>query len=148
MGVRVVFSERPQHRIPSFVTSYEEEWTLGQEKPGIKRRNRKSMTFSPRPSSTAGNLVQVEFEVWGSVQGFYFRKYTRDLCQSLDVRGWVKLTNWGTVVGELQGEKEKVDEVAMWLRLQGAPGSKIERCDFRHWRMIDTYDFHNFQMRF
>ncbi|CAN8000282.1 unnamed protein product, partial [Ixodes hexagonus] len=94
------------------------------------------------------------------VPGFYFRKYARDMCQNLGVRGWVKLTNWGTVVGQLQGEKERVDQMqrsltqtnfasrAMWLRLQGAPGSRIERCDFKHWRMIESYDFSCFQMRF
>ncbi|CAN7977947.1 unnamed protein product, partial [Ixodes persulcatus] len=89
------------------------------------------------------------------VPGFYFRKYARDMCQSLGVRGWIKLTNWGTVVGQLQGEKEHVDQMqlhflfrAMWLRLQGAPGSRIERCDFKHWRMIESYDFSCFQMRF
>ncbi|CAN8009367.1 unnamed protein product [Ixodes pacificus] len=77
-----------------------------------------------------------------------YAQYARDMCQSLGVRGWIKLTNWGTVVGQLQGEKEHVDQMAMWLRLQGAPGSRIERCDFKHWRMIESYDFSCFQMRF
>lgn len=48
-------------------------------------------------------------------------QYARDMCQSLGVRGWIKLTNWGTVVGQLQGEKEHVDQ--MQVPSQSPPSS-------------------------
>ncbi|EEC14083.1 acylphosphatase-2 [Ixodes scapularis] len=156
MGVRVVFSapRRLRYR-PRPVSLDLDESDFWAEKSGGGESDKSMAKFAAGGITTPwvrrlrnDNLVQVDFEVWGDVQGFYFRKYARDMCQSLGVRGWIKLTNWGTVVGQLQGEKEHVDQMAMWLRLQGAPGSRIERCDFKHWRMIESYDFSCFQMRF
>lgn len=57
-------------------------------------------------------------------------------------------TKRGSVVGQLEGEKDKIDEMAMWLRLQGAPGSKIRKCDFRSWQIIETITFRDFKIRF
>lgn len=144
MGVRVVFSA-PRRRRP--ISQELTGWTWPERSDADKPKLTRGMTPLLRKVRNS-NLVQVDFEVWGDVQGFYFRKHTRDMCHNLGVCGWVKLTSWGTVVGQLQGEKEQVDQMAMWLRLQGAPGCKIERCDFKHWRMIDSYDFSCFQMRF
>ncbi|XP_013775676.1 acylphosphatase-2-like [Limulus polyphemus] len=93
-------------------------------------------------------LVQVDFEVSGDVHGCLFTKYARDMCQQLGVKGWIRFSRWGTVIGQIQGEKDRVDEMALWLRLQGSPGSKIVRCDFKNWLIVDTYDFRNFSVRF
>ena len=37
-------------------------------------------------------LVAVEFEVFGRVQGVFFRKFTNEKALSLGLRGWVKNT--------------------------------------------------------
>jgi len=93
-------------------------------------------------------FVQVEFEVIGEIQGTYFLKYTRDMCDKLGLRGWVRLSRRSTVIGQLQGDKERVDEMALWLRLQGAPGSRIEHTEFRNWQIIDRVEFKSFSIRF
>lgn len=41
--------------------------------------------------------------------GCYFTKYTRDLCTELDIRGWVKNSKAGTIIGKMQGLKTNVD---------------------------------------
>uniref|UniRef100_A0A646QCS7 acylphosphatase n=1 Tax=Hemiscolopendra marginata TaxID=943146 RepID=A0A646QCS7_9MYRI len=99
------------------------------------------------PEKLSGpTLVSVNFEVHGTVQGVYFPRYCQEMCRSFGVRGWVRNSRKGTIIGQLQGEKEKVDEIAMWLRLQGSPGSRIERCDFRKWAIIDGYDYRDFRI--
>ena len=37
-------------------------------------------------------LVAVEYEVFGRVQGVFFRKFTNEKALSLGLRGWVKNT--------------------------------------------------------
>ena len=37
-------------------------------------------------------LVALEYEVFGRVQGVFFRKFTHEKAQSLGLRGWVKNT--------------------------------------------------------
>lgn len=92
--------------------------------------------------------VQVEFEVHGIVHGVFFTKYAREMCDALNIRGWIRLTKWGTAMGQIQGEKGQIDEMALWLRLQGSPGAKIDRCEFRHWQIIDGFTYRNFTVRF
>ena len=51
------------------------------------------LTRSPEDgNSDAMALVAVEYEVWGRVQGVFFRKFTHQKAQSLGLRGWVKNT--------------------------------------------------------
>lgn len=41
----------------------------------------------------------VNFEVFGKVQGVFFRKYTKEKADSLGIRGWVYNDDSGTVQG-------------------------------------------------
>jgi len=93
-------------------------------------------------------LVEVEFEVFGEIQGTFFLKYAREMCEKLGLTGWIKLSRRSTVVGQLQGEKDRVDEMALWLRLQGAPGCRIEHTDFKNWQIIDSLSYKTFNVRF
>lgn len=45
------------------------------------------------------------------IPGTYFLKYARDTAEKLGLRGWVKLSHRSTVIGQIQGEKERVDEM-------------------------------------
>ena len=39
-------------------------------------------------------LVALEYEVFGRVQGVFFRKFTNEKARSLGLRGWVKNTGY------------------------------------------------------
>ncbi|XP_041740332.1 acylphosphatase-2 isoform X1 [Coregonus clupeaformis] len=58
-------------------------------------------------------LASVDFEIFGNVQGVCFRMYTEDQGKKLGVNGWVKNTREGTVVGQVQGPHDKVNEMKM-----------------------------------
>ncbi|XP_015786564.1 acylphosphatase-2 [Tetranychus urticae] len=93
-------------------------------------------------------LVQIDFEVFGDFSGVYFTKYAKEMSEKLGLKGWVMLSRRGTVIGQIQGEKEKIDEMALWLRLQGSPGSRIEHANFTNWQIIDSITYRNFSIRF
>lgn len=43
--------------------------------------------------------------------GVYFTKYCRDLSLQLGIGGWVKNTKTGTIVGKMQGERPKIEQM-------------------------------------
>lgn len=51
---------------------------------------------------------QFQFQVYGKVQGVWFRKYTQQEAMRLGIKGWVKNTSYGTVLGEAQGSVENM----------------------------------------
>ncbi|XP_017766006.1 PREDICTED: acylphosphatase-2 [Eufriesea mexicana] len=93
-------------------------------------------------------LVSVEFEVFGKVQGVYFPKYVRDICQELGICGWVKNTKSGTILGKMQGPRALIDQMAQWLTNVGSPGSEIKKCEFTNWEGINRLNYKGFAIRF
>ncbi|XP_022828010.1 acylphosphatase-2-like [Spodoptera litura] len=94
----------------------------------------------------AMNFKSVDFEVFGRVQGVFFRKYTKEQAEKLGLRGWCKNTSTGTVLGRMQGPTDKVEAMMHWLKTTGSPSSKIEKCEFRNQINIDDYTFNNFEI--
>ena len=48
------------------------------------------------------------FQVFGKVQGVFFRKYTQAKAHELDLVGFVQNTSQGTVIGKAQGSLESL----------------------------------------
>ncbi|KAJ8944542.1 hypothetical protein NQ318_009705 [Aromia moschata] len=93
-------------------------------------------------------VVSVEFEVFGKVQGVYFTKYCKEMCEGLNLNGWVKNTKKGTIQGKLQGQRSNIEQMVMWLSNTGSPGSQIERCELTNWQNLTKPDYKGFQIRF
>ncbi|KAG1950137.1 acylphosphatase-1 isoform a [Pimephales promelas] len=92
--------------------------------------------------------VSVDFEVFGNVQGVCFRMYTEEEGKNLGVTGWVKNTRQGTVVGQVQGPPEKVNEMKHWLSKVGSPSSRIDRAQFSNERRISKLEIRGFGTRY
>lgn len=86
------------------------------------------------------------FEVFGRVQGVYFRKYTQDQARNLHLVGTVQNTSKGTVIGVIQGTRENIETMKIWLRTTGSPSSKIERVEFTEERDIDAMTYTSFDI--
>ncbi|XP_063242050.1 acylphosphatase-2-like [Bacillus rossius redtenbacheri] len=95
-----------------------------------------------------GQIVSVEFEVYGQVQGVYFTKYCREMSEKLGLGGWVKNSKSGSIIGKIQGERTKVNQMADWLSRTGSPGCRIEHAEFRSWEYMARQEFRNFSVRF
>jgi acylphosphatase len=72
---------------------------------------------------------RVRFEVFGKVQGVFFRKHTKMVADSYSLTGWCQNTPDGTVIGEAQGAKDKVEEFINWLSTTGSPKCTIEKLE-------------------
>ncbi|XP_055857201.1 acylphosphatase-2-like [Episyrphus balteatus] len=95
----------------------------------------------------AQKLLALDFEVFGIVQGVFFRKYTEKQAKSLGVRGWCMNTDDGTVKGQLEGELNKINEMKHWLQTKGSPQSRIDKAVFSEAKEIDDYSFSEFGIK-
>ncbi|KXS13315.1 acylphosphatase-1-like protein [Gonapodya prolifera JEL478] len=92
-------------------------------------------------------LVSSAFEVWGVVQGVFFRKYTSRRAIELGLVGWVKNTDRGTVQGVMEGERKKVETMKIWLRTRGSPQSRIDRVEFSNETDIEALQYEDFSIK-
>jgi acylphosphatase len=79
--------------------------------------------------STSSKLVEMKFEVFGTVQKVFFRKYTQEQATKLNLTGFVENTPKGTVVGVAQGSLESINKLENWLKTTGSPKSTISHCN-------------------
>ncbi|XP_047207642.1 acylphosphatase-2-like isoform X10 [Girardinichthys multiradiatus] len=98
--------------------------------------------------SAENTLVSVDFEISGHVQGVCFRMYTEKEGLRLGLVGWVKNTSRGTVVGQVQGPADMVEEMKVWLSKEGSPTSRITKAKFTNQKTIDKVEFSGFKTRF
>ncbi|MHA2427383.1 MAG: acylphosphatase [Candidatus Hermodarchaeia archaeon] len=67
----------------------------------------------------------IRARVHGRVQGVFFRVYTRDKANQLQLTGWVRNNRDGTVECQAQGPNHAVAEFISFLH-QGSPSSKVD----------------------
>ncbi|XP_049754127.1 acylphosphatase-1 isoform X5 [Elephas maximus indicus] len=91
-------------------------------------------------------LISVDYEIFGKVQGVFFRKYTQAEGKKLGLVGWVQNTDRGTVQGQLQGPTSKVRHMQEWLEMRGSPKSHIDRANFSNEKVILKLDYSDFQI--
>ncbi|XP_052058398.1 acylphosphatase-2-like [Mytilus californianus] len=94
----------------------------------------------------AESKISVEFEVFGKVQGVFFRKNTRKTAQSLGIVGWVKNTPQGTVQGSCEGTESKMKIMKEWLSKIGSKNSRIDKCDFKNEKSIQKFEYKSFKI--
>ena len=105
------------------------------------------MATSTSTTTMAARLISVEFEVFGKVQGVFFRKYTQQEAGKLKLVGWVMNTTKNTVTGRMQGKDEAIKKMKEWLKNTGSPKSKIERVEFKNEKEIAKTEFTSFEIK-
>ncbi|KAK2192932.1 hypothetical protein NP493_20g08041, partial [Ridgeia piscesae] len=76
----------------------------------------------------------------------FFRKFTSETAHKYGLKGWVKNTERGTVVGTVQGPDDKVKTMKEWLAKVGSKKSQITKCDFHNESPISSYSFTAFEI--
>ena len=99
------------------------------------------------PKMSATKLLHLEFEVFGRVQGVFFRKYTQQKAKSLGARGWIRNTEKRTVQGEIEGTSDVLENMKNWLRNEGSPSSRIDQAVFQNETEIKEYSFSGFSIK-
>ncbi|KAH7641353.1 acylphosphatase-2-like protein [Dermatophagoides farinae] len=92
------------------------------------------------------SILSVNFKVYGRVQGVFFRKYTQNQAKSWNLKGYVRNEIDGTVMGIMQGPPDKIELMKYWLRTEGSPQSRIDRCDFTQEKWITEPEFEFFEI--
>lgn len=92
------------------------------------------------------SLRSANFEVFGKVQGVFFRKYTKKTCDKCHVNGWIINTERGTVQGTIEGTPQSIDFVKRWLQTKGSPSSRIEKAEFFDEQTISKKTFDSFKI--
>ena len=103
--------------------------------------------LAPKQTMASVKLLHLEFEVFGRVQGVFFRKYTQQKAKSINVRGWIRNTEKRTVEGELEGTSETIEAMKIWLQKEGSPSSRIDQAVFKNERDIQEYSFTGFSIK-
>ncbi|KAH3853284.1 hypothetical protein DPMN_095806 [Dreissena polymorpha] len=97
--------------------------------------------------ASGSRVTSVNFEIFGKVQGVFFRKHTEKTAKGLGLVGWVMNTPQKTVQGQVQGREEKVAEMKKWLQTKGSPKSKIEKAVFTEERAIPALTYKSFSIK-
>ncbi|EDV93500.1 GH18239 [Drosophila grimshawi] len=92
-------------------------------------------------------LYSCGFEVFGRVQGVFFRKYTEKQANQLGVRGWCMNTRDDTVKGILEAPLAPLNEMKHWLQTTGSPSSRIDKAVFTETKEISNYNFNDFSIK-
>uniref|UniRef100_A0A0B8RRU0 Acylphosphatase n=1 Tax=Philothamnus irregularis TaxID=1899461 RepID=A0A0B8RRU0_9SAUR len=99
---------------------------------------------APPTMAEGSGLASVDYEVFGKVQGVFFRKHTQAQGKKLGLVGWVRNTNYGTVQGQIQGPLVKVRQLQEWLQKTGSPKSHIDRAEFHNEKKIAHLEHSDF----
>lgn len=75
------------------------------------------------------NIICIHAIVHGKVQGVFYRDATRQQAITLNITGWVKNKNDGTVEVQACGTPDKIDTLIAWLH-QGPPRAVVTQVDW------------------
>ncbi|XP_068151471.1 acylphosphatase-2 [Drosophila tropicalis] len=118
-----------------------------------KPKLRQPATVSSKPPALtlapedAKQIFSTVFEVFGTVQGVYFRKHTQSKAKQLGITGWCMNTKEGTVKGVIEGNLDKLNEMKHWLQHKGSPRSIIEKAVFSTNEPLPIHNFGTFTIR-
>jgi acylphosphatase len=105
------------------------------------------MAVAAKGSISNSRLLSFDYEIFGKVQGVFFRKCTAEEGKKLKLVGWVMNTEQDTVVGQAQGPEDKIKKLKEWLRKTGSPKSRIDKAEFKNEKEIIKLDFTAFDVR-
>ena len=73
-------------------------------------------------------MKAVSITVYGKVQGVFLRKFTQQVARSLDLNGFVRNNNDGSVYIEATGEDAQLEKLIRWCE-KGPEASRVERTE-------------------
>jgi acylphosphatase len=76
--------------------------------------------------------------VKGKVQGVFFREYTRRRALALNLTGWVRNLQDGSVECTISGNDDDVDQMTTWF-YEGSPLSMVREVMVRELPPDDSY---------
>ncbi|XP_021353707.1 acylphosphatase-2-like [Mizuhopecten yessoensis] len=97
-------------------------------------------------SESADRFVSVDYEIYGNVQGVFFRQHTFERARKVGAVGWVMNTAKGTVKGTVQGTQKQVANMRHFLTHEGSPLSRITKYEFTNDRELVKLEYNRFSI--
>ena len=72
--------------------------------------------------------ARLHIEVYGIVQGVFFRSTTQEKAFNSGLTGWVRNRRDGSVEIVAEGERDPLETLLGWCR-KGPPGARVERVE-------------------
>ena len=72
-----------------------------------------------------GQTVTVRITITGRVQGVGFRESMRAVAQALEINGWVRNCEDGSVEAVTQGDEFAIEQLVAWCH-NGPPGANVK----------------------
>jgi len=72
------------------------------------------------------DIVTLHVQIFGKVQGVFFRDCTKRKADELNLVGWVRNCPDDTVEAVISGRESGVNKMVEWFH-QGSPHSRVER---------------------
>lgn len=72
-----------------------------------------------------GETVTVRLKITGRVQGVGFRESMRAVAQALEINGWVRNVDDGSVEAIARGNEYAVEQLVAWCH-NGPPGANVK----------------------
>ncbi len=73
----------------------------------------------------SGQTVTVRITITGRVQGVGFRESMRVVAQALEINGWVRNVEDGSVEAITQGNEYAIEQLVAWCH-NGPPGASVK----------------------
>ncbi|XP_056646575.1 acylphosphatase-1-like isoform X1 [Diorhabda sublineata] len=102
--------------------------------------------MEPTRKMSRKRLMSVDFEVFGKVQGPYFKKYTAQVAYSLHLKGWCMNSDRNTLKGVVEGRVSDVESMKNWLKKNDRPQSKIDAAIFSEEKEVDFISYDGFRI--
>ncbi|MFM9074987.1 MAG: acylphosphatase, partial [Bacteroidota bacterium] len=71
-------------------------------------------------------MQHISIRVFGRVQGVFYRASTFDVARNLNVNGFVRNEQDGSVFIEAEGDPEALEQLKEWCR-HGPPGARVDQ---------------------
>jgi acylphosphatase len=84
-------------------------------------------------------MQELFLKVYGKVHGVCFRMQTQALAQNLDLTGWVKNVNDGTVEILAQGSEANLQKLEQWAG-QGSELAQVEKVEADYHDVVKKFD--------
>ena len=82
--------------------------------------------------------LTLHLTITGRVQGVGFRDSMRAVAQALDITGWVRNCEDGSVEAMVQGDEPYVEQLVAWCH-NGPPGANVKYVDARMVEGSETF---------
>lgn len=79
-------------------------------------------------------------QVFGKVQGVYFRQSTHWKATELGINGWVKNEPDGSVSAELEGDEAHISTMLEWMK-KGPERASVDKLQISEGKVRDYPDF-------